>query len=377
MTGSALVATVGQPRRSRNGAGWALTLWSGAREAGGSLATPASLTPQPLHRPLQKRNLDRFRAEAARRPALRCGDMRRPTAPTGSGRSPTAGRGATIPSSSGRTSVGFSATSARDWEVRPCRASGPWRTTRSTTRAHGTGCTCTSLSTGSSSASTRETQPDRGPSPPIWSIANQTSSRGLACDRPQVDVSASDVAEWQPYHDAMSLLPPITIDALKSEVSSYSAALSIAPIPALYGVTDGKALGTYVEHAFIAHLSLAFEFDRGNSAKGIDIPRLDIDIKVTSVRQPQSSCPFRDATQKVYGLGYGLLVFVYDKADDPVARIARLDILHAILIEKQLTADYSITRGLKQIADTCGDTQDLDAYLAGPSPRSRITSSPC
>lgn len=50
----------------------------------------------------------------------------------------------------------------------------------------------------------------------------------------------------------------------------------------------------------------------GNSASGIDLPGLGVDIKVTSIKQPQSSCPFKSATQKVYGLGYGLLVFVYE-----------------------------------------------------------------
>ncbi|HEY0169292.1 MAG TPA: hypothetical protein VGB75_19795 [Jatrophihabitans sp.] len=134
-------------------------------------------------------------------------------------------------------------------------------------------------------------------------------------------------------------------------------------IPALYGVTDGKAVGTYVEHAFIAHLALTYEFDKGNSAKGIDIPSLDIDLKVTSIKQPQSSSPFRDATQKVYGLGYGLLVFVYEKADDPVGQAAQLDILHAILIDRALTADYTLTRGLKQILEADGGVDDVDAYL--------------
>ena len=39
------------------------------------------------------------------------------------------------------------------------------------------------------------------------------------------------------------------------------------------------------------------------------------DIKVTSITQPQSSCPFKNARQKIYGLGYNLLVFVYNKED--------------------------------------------------------------
>jgi len=43
-------------------------------------------------------------------------------------------------------------------------------------------------------------------------------------------------------------------------------------------------------------------------------------MKVTSSRQPQSSCPFKHARQKIYGLGSSLLVFVYDKTDNPADR---------------------------------------------------------
>ena len=85
----------------------------------------------------------------------------------------------------------------------------------------------------------------------------------------------------------------------------------------LYGITDGKAVGTYVEHKFKEYLKEKYEFTIGNSASGIDLPDYDIntDIKVTSIKQPQSSCPYKDSKQKIFGLGYNLLVFVYDKID--------------------------------------------------------------
>ena len=34
---------------------------------------------------------------------------------------------------------------------------------------------------------------------------------------------------------------------------------------------------------------------------------------------------YKDAKQKVFGLGYNLLVFVYDKADDPKSKTATLN----------------------------------------------------
>jgi hypothetical protein len=122
-------------------------------------------------------------------------------------------------------------------------------------------------------------------------------------------------------------------------------------------------VGTYLEHKFVAYLDSKFIFQHGNSASGIDIPSLNIDIKVTSFHQPQSSCPFKSARQKIYGLGYGLLVFVYDKTDDEANRTASLNILHTVFIESELTADYQTTIGILQILERNGNTDDLIAFL--------------
>jgi hypothetical protein len=88
--------------------------------------------------------------------------------------------------------------------------------------------------------------------------------------------------------------------------------------PNLLGVTDGKAVGTYIETAFKTSLRAIgiIEATEGNAAKGIDLPTFSIDIKVTSMRQPQSSSPFSSFKQKVEGLGYDLLLFVYSKLDE-------------------------------------------------------------
>ena len=127
--------------------------------------------------------------------------------------------------------------------------------------------------------------------------------------------------------------------------------------PSLFGVTDGKAVGTYLEHKFQKHLEAKYSFGQGNSAKGIDLPSLDIDLKVTSIKQPQSSCPYKSARQKVWGLGYGLLVFVYDKCDDGAKRTCNLRIVHIVLIEPERTADYQMTRGILEILDRNGNEE--------------------
>lgn len=149
----------------------------------------------------------------------------------------------------------------------------------------------------------------------------------------------------------------LDLSELKAAARDFISQMSQTPIANLYGVTDGKAVGTYVEQAFRIYLTARYQYTPGNSALGIDFPELGVDLKVTSVRQPQSSSPFAAASQKVYGLGYHLLIFVYEKLDDPASATARLNFLHAIFIPKERTADYQTTFGLRGIRSTgrqCG-----------------------
>jgi hypothetical protein len=155
----------------------------------------------------------------------------------------------------------------------------------------------------------------------------------------------------------------LTLTQLKTEVRDFVQGLIAIPIPALYGITDGKAVGTHIEQAFREYLLERYTYILGNSASGIDFPDLGIDIKATSIRQPQSSCPFRDASQKVYGLGYHLLVFVYEKIDRHELRAAQLGIRHAIFIARERTGDYQTTYGLKGILSRNGNKDDVVAFL--------------
>jgi hypothetical protein len=158
-------------------------------------------------------------------------------------------------------------------------------------------------------------------------------------------------------------MPKLTVKTLCKEAGLFSAAQSESPEKALYGVTDGKAVGTYLEHKFRDYLKSRYEFEEGSSASGIDFPNLLVDMKVTSIRQPQSSCPFKSARQKVYGLGYSLIVFVYDKIDDSKKKAATLNILQTIFIEAEQTADYQTTGVLHQILENDGNRDDIFAYL--------------
>lgn len=43
----------------------------------------------------------------------------------------------------------------------------------------------------------------------------------------------------------------------------------------------------------VQYLSTRYEYTLGSAALGIDFPGLEVDLKVKSIRQPQSSCPLK------------------------------------------------------------------------------------
>ena len=156
----------------------------------------------------------------------------------------------------------------------------------------------------------------------------------------------------------------LTISNLKKEAALFAEIESAHYESEIYGATDGKAVGTYLEHKFLKFLQeKSYQFTAGNSAKGIDFPELRVDIKTTSGRQPQSSCPFRSARQKIYGLGYSLLIFVYNKEDLHEIEKSRLVIQNIIFVESERTADWQTTKGIQKILENEGNTDDLIAFF--------------
>lgn len=157
--------------------------------------------------------------------------------------------------------------------------------------------------------------------------------------------------------------PALSVSSLKDEASKFSLFVSQRSWKDLYGVTDGKAIGTWMERKFTQRLMQKYSFTSGNSAFGIDFPELNVDLKTTSIRQPQSSCPFRSPRQKVYGLGYSLLIFAYDKEEKHDIRSSKLWIRHAIFVEQERTADFQTTSGILSILDNHGNVDDLIAFF--------------
>jgi hypothetical protein len=159
----------------------------------------------------------------------------------------------------------------------------------------------------------------------------------------------------------------LTIKDLISEAQQFCVTQSKFQHKELYGVTDGKAVGTLIEQSFQKHLRDKYEVLTGSSARGIDLPSDDIltDIKVTSIVQPQSSCPFKDAKQKIFGLGYNLLVFVYDKKDNAENQTAVLDFVSCSFVSKERTADYTTTSILNDMKKINANVEDIISFLNG------------
>lgn len=157
--------------------------------------------------------------------------------------------------------------------------------------------------------------------------------------------------------------PVLTIDSLIESARCFCETESRKNHVGLIGVTDGKAVGTYIEHKFQHYLQSRYMVEVGSSAKGIDFPSADIltDIKVTSITQPQSSCPYQNARQKIFGLGYNLLVFVYDKQD--TKQNCTLRFTHCTFIEKERTADFTITKRLREMLHDSANKEDIVGFL--------------
>ena len=153
----------------------------------------------------------------------------------------------------------------------------------------------------------------------------------------------------------------LTIDILIREAREFSQRISSQEHPDLFGVTDGKAVGTYVEHLFQSYLRSKYDMTVGSSPSGLDLPSVNTDMKATSDARPQSSCPFQSARQKIFGLGYNLLVFVYHKQD--IRNTCRLQITHCTFIEAERTADYTITAQLRDMLRYQANKDDIMALL--------------
>ncbi|MCK4294915.1 MAG: restriction endonuclease [Planctomycetes bacterium] len=97
----------------------------------------------------------------------------------------------------------------------------------------------------------------------------------------------------------------LSIKLLCREAGLFAEAESVHPEPTIYGVTDGKAVGTYLEHKFQAQLREKYRYVEGSSG----------------------------------------------------------NVLHSIFIEAGRTADYQTTRGILNIIENNGNEDDIVAFM--------------
>jgi hypothetical protein len=116
---------------------------------------------------------------------------------------------------------------------------------------------------------------------------------------------------------------------------------------------------TAIERQFHDLLEESFQHVRGSSSKGIDLPQLNYDIKITSMREPQSSAPFGHASERIFGLPYGILLLPYDDESDGLVFI------EPVLFAAGETADRRVTAALQEMRDGGATQGEIAAFLLG------------
>lgn len=76
--------------------------------------------------------------------------------------------------------------------------------------------------------------------------------------------------------------------------------------------------------------------------------------------------------KKIFGLGYNLLVFVYEKKDSHGS--CKLKFTHCLFIEKERTADFITTKHLIEILKDGANKEDIIGFLQDRNlPSDKIT----
>ena len=152
-------------------------------------------------------------------------------------------------------------------------------------------------------------------------------------------------------------------DILKSEAISFCQIQNKLNHPDLVGINDKKSIGEYIKHKFKDFLKNKYDFDYNSSSKWIYFldSEINTDINLTYIKQPHSSLPFKNARQKVYGLGHNLLVFVCDKQDND--NECYINFKHCTFIESSKTSDYTLTRRLREMIEDDAIKEDIISFL--------------
>lgn len=111
-----------------------------------------------------------------------------------------------------------------------------------------------------------------------------------------------------------------------------------------------KRIGTYFEKElrkwFEEELGIVSD---GSVAQGLDLPAFNLDVKTTSIAHPQSSSPFDDPGERITGVSYNILLFIYDKHTDDEGN--HFDIESCVYITKERTGDYRMSAQARELVE--------------------------
>lgn len=108
-------------------------------------------------------------------------------------------------------------------------------------------------------------------------------------------------------------------------------------------VSDGKSIGTFIEKLLTVLLSIEQGcVFTGCAARGVDLPELNLGIKATSNRQPQSSEAFKNAYERILGIDNALLVFIYNGIEFASGAEENLRCIQYYLLSETNVADKGL-----------------------------------
>lgn len=67
----------------------------------------------------------------------------------------------------------------------------------------------------------------------------------------------------------------LSLELLLEEAGAFARLESVHSEASIYGVTDGKAIGTYFEHKFQDYLIERYSYEQGSSASGCESDKHD------------------------------------------------------------------------------------------------------
>lgn len=115
-------------------------------------------------------------------------------------------------------------------------------------------------------------------------------------------------------------------------------------------LSSSKKIGTYFEKELRDWFGNETDIDSdGSVAQEEDIPELNLDVKATSKTQPQSSIPMRAPIERIRGMNYDILVFIYDM--DKSGDERSVEIEHCSYIPRERTSDHRKSKEARELIE--------------------------